>query len=191
MNWIPATKLIALLMKNCLYQGKVLDIENETIGPEAPHEHYKADNDSSDYWNKIIKYLLTLKLPADAEEAKLVKNHSKSFFICEKRIRRRNGNKPPLQVVLEPSRRMRLCTEVHNNSGHCGRDSTFKKLSDAFWWPNQYLFIKEYCRTCHECQMCSMYRNKIEIGPTYVRTILENSVQIQSTCPLGKVVINM
>ena len=39
---------------------------------------------------------------------------------------------------------MRLCTEAHNNSGHRGRDPTFKKLSDAFWWPNQYLFIKEY-----------------------------------------------
>ena len=85
-DWVPATKLIALSTKNCSYQGKVLNIENETIGPEAPHEHYKVDNDSPDYWNKIIKYLLTLKLPADAEEAKLVKNRSKSFFIHEKRI---------------------------------------------------------------------------------------------------------
>ena len=41
-----------------------------------------------------------------------------------------------------------------------------------YWWPNMYYMVTQYCRTCHECQMRSTYRNTIPIQLQYVRSIL-------------------
>ena len=99
---------------------------------------------------------------------------------------KRNGTKPLLQVVLHPDRCLNLTKQVHDESGHRRKDPTYKKLSDSYWWPNQYLYIANYCRTCHECQMCSSYRNKIPIELTYVWTILREFAADVVHMPLGK-----
>ena len=49
-----------------------------------------------------------------------------------------------------------------------------------------YNFVKAYCKTCHECQMRSSYRNKIPIEPTYVRTILREFAADTVHMPKGK-----
>src|SRR5258707_15572127 len=61
---------------------------------------------------------------------------------------------------------------MHDCAGHCSRDPTFQKVRDSYWWPNQYVFVATYCRSCHECQMRSTYRNTILLQPQYVHTIL-------------------
>jgi hypothetical protein len=153
---------------------------------EEPHEHYVAKNDTEDYWDQILAYLHLMRLPSDADEARRVKNHAKSYFLMEKMLWKRNGTRPPLQVVLHPDRRLNLTKQAHDESGHRGKDPTYKKLSDSYWWPNQYLYVANYCRTCHECQMRSSYRNKIPIEPTYVRTILREFAADVVHMPLGK-----
>ena len=66
---------------------------------EEPHEHYVAKNDTEEYCDKILAYL---HLMSDADEARQVKNHAKAYFLMEKMLWKRNGMKPPLQVVLHP-----------------------------------------------------------------------------------------
>ncbi len=67
---------------------------------------------------------------------------------------------------------MRIAKDAHDDAGHCGRDLTFQRVCDSYWWPNQYVFITIYCCSCHECQMRSTYRNTIPLQPQYVQTIL-------------------
>src|SRR6266852_1495208 len=76
--------------------------------------------------------------------------------------------------------------QAHNDSGHCRKGLMYKKLSDSFWWPNQYLFVQEYCKMCHKCQMHLSYRNKIPIEPTYMWTILQEFGADTVHMPLGK-----
>ena len=78
--------------------------------------------------------------------------------------------------------------QVHDESGHHRKDPTYKKLSDSYWWPNQYLYVANYCHTCHECQMHLSYRNKLPIELTYVRTIhvLHEFAANVVHMPLGK-----
>ena len=75
--------------------------------------------------------------------------------------------------------------QVHDESGHRGKDPTYKKLSDSYWWPNQYLYVTNHCCTCHECQMCFSYRNKIPIEPTHVQIILCEFAADVVHMPLG------
>src|SRR5260370_42304905 len=85
---------------------------------------------------------------------------------------RRNGDCPIRQVVLNPEIQKRITCDAHDGSGHRGRDPTFQKIKDSYWWLNMYLTVAQYCRTCHECQLCSTYRNTIPIQPQYVCSIL-------------------
>jgi hypothetical protein len=53
-NWVSGAELIPLLEKQLVHNGKVHVTNKEIIGPELPHEHYKADNDSPEYWEDIL-----------------------------------------------------------------------------------------------------------------------------------------
>jgi hypothetical protein len=128
---------------------------------EEPHEHYIAKNNTEDYWDQILAYLHLMRLPSDADEARRVKNHAKSYFLMEKMLWKRNGTRPPLQVVLHPDQRLNLTKQAHDESGHRGKDPTYKKLSDSYWWPNQYLYVANYCCTCHHSMEITIYQPRI------------------------------
>ena len=85
---------------------------------------------------------------------------------------RENGSGPPLMVVLNLKVRDRIAWNAHDEAGHRGRDPTFQKIRDSYWWPNQYISVAAYCQSCHECQMRSTYRNTIPLQLQYVRMIL-------------------
>jgi hypothetical protein len=42
----------------------------------------------------------------------------------------------PRRVILNKEERKQLSREAHNESGHRGRDPTYKKLLDFYFWPN-------------------------------------------------------
>ena len=67
---------------------------------------------------------------------------------------------------------MQIAKDAHDDAGHRSRDLMFQRVHDSYWWPNQYVFIAIYCRSCHECQMRSTYHNTILLQPQYVQTIL-------------------
>lgn len=78
----------------------------------------------------------------------------------------------PRKVVMQEEKRKELIREAHNESGHRGRDPTYKKLADFYFWPNMFQQIGIHCRTCYECQMRLTYRPKVPVSPTWVPTIL-------------------
>ena len=74
-----------------------------------------------------------MHLLSNADEARRVKNHMKAYFLMEKMLWKRNGTKPPLQVILHPDQCLNLTKQAHDESGHCGKDPMYKKLSDSYW----------------------------------------------------------
>ena len=48
----------------------------------------------------------------------------------------------------------------HANSvggGHFGRDKTFSKVSERFYWRGMIDDVKEYCKTCDKCQRANRF----------------------------------
>ena len=101
-------------------------------------------------------------------EAPKVVRRSQRFFIMNDVLWRKNGDKPPLLVILNQNVRMWIAQEVHDDSGHQGWDLTFHKICDSYWWPNQYIFVTAFCHSCHECQMRSTYWNTIPLQLQYI-----------------------
>ncbi len=156
----------------CMYAGIREEIDNDAEYEKLMHQHWVQDMDSKEYWDEILAYLHLKWLPNTQTEAEKLKRHAMCYFILDGSLWCRNGGKPLLLVVLNKDIRMRIARDAHDDTGHCSQDPTFRKVCNSYWWPNQYVFIATYCRSCHECQMRSTYRNMIPLQPQYVCTIL-------------------
>ena len=59
------------------------------------------------------------------------------------------------------------CDEL--GDGHFGRDKTFAKVTERFYWVG---IIKEFCRTCDKCQKANRYvkDNNVFFSNVHVHT---------------------
>ena len=69
------------------------------------------------------------------------------------------------RVVFEVERKTAIIHDVHegigDNSTHRGRESTYQKLSERFFWHGMIEDIKEYIKICKSCQQQGMIFKKI------------------------------
>jgi len=100
-------------------------------------------------------------------------------------------NQPTILVVPNNNvLRNRIMELVHDTDGHTGRDYTYNKLKQRFWWRGMFEDTKEYVQGCIRC-LASKYTNKPLRGllmPLPVSEIpFENiSVDITPGLPLTK-----
>jgi hypothetical protein len=65
---------------------------------------------------------------------------------------------------LLPRQREAVLREAHDKLGHKGFYSTLRTLLDRFWWPALTDDIKQFIKTCHECQI--RQTTKVLLPPT-------------------------
>jgi len=137
------------------------------------HEHHIPDDDREEYWQNIISYLQTFKIPKSVTKRKSFIQTTRKYFLYEGVLwRRTNDNTLPRCVILAQEKRNELVRQAHEESGHRGRDPTYRKLSDFYFWPNMFAQIAVFCRTCEQCQKRSAYHPKVQINPTWVPSVL-------------------
>jgi Integrase zinc binding domain/Integrase core domain/RNase H-like domain found in reverse transcriptase len=135
------------------------------------HPNHVLDDDRDEYWTNLIKYLQTWNVPKDVQNKKSFKQMAHKYYIFQNALWRRS-TKTPRRVILNKLAREQLVKQAHDESGHRGRDPTYRKLADFYFWPNMYAEIALYCRTCRRCQLRSTYRPKVMINPTWVPTVM-------------------
>ncbi|HZZ17678.1 MAG TPA: hypothetical protein VFE08_17165, partial [Candidatus Sulfotelmatobacter sp.] len=150
--------------------------DEEMVGPDIVkdlqlHPNHILDDDREEYWKNIISYLQTLQVPRTINNRKTFLQAARKYYIFESALWRRT-NDLPRRVILNNREREELIRQAHDESGHRGRDPTYRKLADFYFWPNMFAQIALYCRTCRQCQLRSSYHPKVMIQPTWVPTIL-------------------
>ena len=62
----------------------------------------------------------------------------------------------PLRIYVphDTDLKLMILHEHHDvpSSGHLGREKTFLKVSEIFWWPHLYRWVANYIRSCEQCQ---------------------------------------
>ncbi|CAI5702336.1 unnamed protein product [Peronospora effusa] len=62
----------------------------------------------------------------------------------------------PLRIYVphDTDLKLMILHECHDapSSGHLGREKTFLRVSEEFWWPHLYRWVANYIRSCEECQ---------------------------------------
>jgi hypothetical protein len=86
------------------------------------------------------------------------------YFIHEGNFLRRNKTGPPLTVILEPTKRLRILEQSHDDLGHRGVQAVWDLLKVRFYWPKLYNDIQHHNASCHRCQIRST--KKLELPVT-------------------------
>jgi transposase InsO family protein len=64
-----------------------------------------------------------------------------------------NTNGKQLKVIQEQEKDI-ILNGLHSNSlaGHFGKDNTYQRIKQKYYWPKMYLDIEEFVKTCEICQ---------------------------------------
>ena len=83
---------------------------------------------------------------------------------------------PLRRVVDSEEDRAKILQAAHEESGHRGREGTYRRVADRYWWKDLADVVAKYVRSCKECQMRDGRRLEEALHPTWV------SVMWQKVC---------
>ena len=125
---------------------------------------------------QIATYLITLRNPAGMSRKKLkaFKSEAMRYKVQDKHLFRRNSRNVPLRRVVDsPEDRIRIIQQLHDETGHRGREGTYRRIADRYWWDNLHQEVRQYIQTCEECQKRSSTRTEEALHPTWVSLLWE------------------
>ena len=128
----------------------------------------------SDDSRKIATYLTTLRRPPelDTKEFNAFKKKAVKFKVQDNHLFRRNSKNVPMRrVVDDPVERQNILQQLHDESGHKGREGTYRRVADRYWWDNLHAEVKSYVQSCEECQRRDPSRPEEALHPTWVAVL--------------------
>ena len=113
----------------------------------------------SQQYHRLKNYLTNNKFPSTftSIQQQQLKSQSKHFKvknnILYKKDRRRKTRNQLLKVIqqheVEP---ILYLMHNHPTGAHLGVDKTFEKIRNQYYWPQMFETIKDYIRSCEQCQ---------------------------------------
>ena len=124
-----------------------------------PYHAYQSILDhliiNKDEYQEIYNYLKALHIPKDYDEHRIthLKNKSSKYFIQHHQLFRRRKQGQPQRVIL-PDQVEIILFNLHKdqNGAHLGIETTFEKAKERYYWPQMYETIRQYVKTCENCQ---------------------------------------
>ena len=115
--------------------------------------------------NHIRHFLETLESPKMETPQKKRRFLAKAsdFFMKDGKLFKRNGDRPPLLVIFEPTNKLSILKQAHDNLGHRGVQAVFELIRHRFFWPHIRADILHHVRSCHECQIRSLKKMEIPL----------------------------
>jgi hypothetical protein len=55
-------------------------------------------------------------------------------------------------VFVRAEQKRKAMEAAHELSGHRGREGTLPKVVERYWWPEMYVVVKDWVKTCEQCQ---------------------------------------
>lgn len=140
------------------------------------HMYQTLEEDGPGLFEGIQDYLESGNIPTEAAKEKSSRRgfirRADGFFVHHGRLWKKMAGRLPRLVVEEQAQRVRIIAQAHNDCGHRGRDPTYKKISERYYWPNMYTDITWFVRSCNACQLRDRTRKSAPLRITYSPSIL-------------------
>ncbi len=124
----------------------------------------------------IAEYLLTLRRPGqvDKEDFRAFKSRALKYIVRDKRLyRRARKGRPPTRVLDNADEQQRIMAALHDEIGHKGCASTYRKIADRYFWGGCYSAVKTFVDSCPECQFRRSDRTEEPLYPTWTNFLWE------------------
>lgn len=118
---------------------------------------------------QVITYLQDVRKPPGMtpKDFRKLRNRAVKFLIMEGVLFRRGRvNLPPRRVVVSTAERNKVITELHDESGHRGRQGTYEKVALRYWWDGLYRDVERFVRSCEQCQKRALGKVDEPLHPT-------------------------
>ena len=148
---------------NCVY---VSPAAVETMEPPLP----VLEDGYSEKSVEIATYLTTLARPPTMTTKEFLKFKKEAllFKVQDRILFRRNSKNVPIRRVVDRIEdQMTIMEELHDESGHKGREGTYRRIADRYWWNGMFQQVKKYVQTCVPCQHRDPTRPEEELHPTW------------------------
>jgi hypothetical protein len=129
------------------------------------------EGEYSEQSKQLAKYLQDQQRPPglDNDEFRRFQRDSANFFVRGGHLfRKPTANRPSRRVIDNDAEKLRVLQAMHDDAGHFGRESTNQRVSDRYFWEGQYRDVKEFVKTCPECQFRESRRLHNAMFPTSV-----------------------
>ena len=126
--------------------------------------------------NLIAEYLTTLRRPEQVapREFRRFKARALQYVVQGRHLFRRARKRVPQTRVLDdPAEREEVLKSLHDQAGHKGRESTYHKVAERYFWDSCYQDVKRYCASCPECQLRRANRLEEPLYPTWTSCLWE------------------
>ena len=144
-----------------------------TIGEvmSAHRDGKEVDGEEEDETERIVRWLLTMERPSgmtDVEFARF-KREAMRYLVRDGILYRRPGNSggPLRKVILLPSDKQRILVNLHDESGHRGRDATYTNVRNRFYWKGLYTDVDKFVQSYEQCQKRKPHRYDEPLHPTF------------------------
>jgi hypothetical protein len=104
------------------------------------------------------------------KEFKKFKNRALQYVIRDGHLFRRPDKSFPVarRVLDREDVRFNAIAELHDDAGHRGREATYRRVADRYFWDGMWKAVEKYVKTCPECQKRSSTRQEETLHPTWV-----------------------
>jgi hypothetical protein len=129
------------------------------------------DDEYSVRFQRIAYWLVKLIRPAwmDKKEYRKFKTDALNFQVRTGQLYRRGSkNVPPRRVIDNEAEKARILMNLHNETGHKGREATYRLIADRYWWEDLWNHVREHVRSCIDCQKRDGSREQEELYSTWV-----------------------
>jgi len=127
----------------------------------------------------IALYLTTLKKPSHmtSKQFRRFRTNALTFMVHKGHLFKRASKNMPLRRVVDSEvDRFKILKAAHEESGHRGREGTYRRVADRYWWEDIMDRVGKYVRGCEECQKRDGRRLEEALHPTWV------SIMWQKVC---------
>jgi hypothetical protein len=138
--------------------------EEETAEEKVLEEGYSEDS------QKIARFLTTLRKPSGMGrgEFRAFKKRAVKYAVIDKQLYRLGSKNVPSRIVIDAeAKRREILKELHEECGHKGRESTYRKVADRYYWEGCFEDTKKFVASCAECQFRDPLRLEEALYPTY------------------------
>ena len=103
------------------------------------------------------------------KEFSVFKKKSIKFKVQDNHLFRRNSKNVPMRRVVDDLvERQTILQQLHDESGHKGREGTYRRVADRYWCDNLHAEVKSYIQSYEECQRRDFSRPEEALHPTWV-----------------------
>jgi hypothetical protein len=128
----------------------------------------------SELSQRYATYITTLKRPVglSTKEYRQFKAEALKFAVQNRHLfRRASKNVPIRRVIDDPDDRSSILHALHEDCGHRGKEGTYRRVADRYWWKDLAKDVARHCRTCEAYQKREPGREEEALHPTWVSVI--------------------